>query len=43
MDFTPKAGDLCAGFSNDDNYWYRVLVLEGKIKDKVRQSIAHDD
>ena len=35
VDFEPKTGQLCAGYSREDGYWYRVLILDGKIGDKV--------
>lgn len=33
--FEPQSGDLCAGLSCADGFWYRVMVLDGRIDDKV--------
>jgi len=29
--FTPRQGDLCAGLSTHDGYWYRVLIIDNKL------------
>ena len=38
--YTPRTGDLCAGLSTHDGYWYRVLIADDKLI-AGRVSIIH--
>ncbi|XP_067943191.1 tudor domain-containing protein 7B-like [Watersipora subatra] len=40
VDFEPNAGELCAGKSADDGFWYRVLIVDGKIGNRYKVIFA---